>query len=111
MQRATILVLSLVLLAACTAPTSPPEPSIERFLVNGFSGRQDASSVLSTTLETHGITCSGFEGSIWGSGDDRHWGWRTTCSGTERQWRQAESDIARLTAEGIVADPAKPKTE
>lgn len=108
MQRATGLILSLMLVAACTAPSPPPEPILERSIVSGASGREDASHMLLMAVEPHGITCSSFEGSIWGDGEDRRWSWRTSCSGTEREWTRAEPELARLTADGIIGDLTKP---
>jgi hypothetical protein len=110
MQRAVGLVLSVMLVAACTAAPSPPrEPILERrSIANGASGREDASHMLLMAVEPHGITCSSIEGSIWGDGKDRRWSWRTSCEGTERAWTRAEPELARLAADGIIRDLSKP---
>jgi hypothetical protein len=97
MQRATS-VLFLTLLAACTAPTAPTpaaESLVTRFFALHPCEREDMDA-FSNPLEAHGIRCSssgGFRNSSSSS-------CRTSCEGTPLQWRQAESDIARLTANG-----------
>lgn len=51
-------------------------------------------------LKAHGIRCS-VEGFI---------GVTACCSGTEQQWKEAESAIARLTAEGIMTEASDERT-
>jgi hypothetical protein len=106
MKNAKRPVLALMLLAACTTPSPNPSPNpiIERRFVGSAPVERDSSTEFWRALEAHGVDCSGFEGSIWGSGKDAVKQWQTSCSGTEQEWKKAEPAIARLTAEGIVEE-------
>jgi hypothetical protein len=105
MTRALRTVLSLVLLAACTTRESPSsEPIVTRRFV-GYCPADEANNMeASRALERHGISCHGFSGSIKESNRGPIYGWRTRCSGTEQEWSQAESTIARLTADGVMEE-------
>lgn len=113
MTRAAIPALLVMLVAACTpaAPAPEPEPEISRFFVGGGPVERNTTKAVSDALGSHGIHCSSFDGSIWGSGRDSSESWRTTCSGTASQWSRAEPDIARLEQEGILDEPSDKSSE
>lgn len=96
MRRPALPLIALMLLGGCTAPPPASEPIITRQFALDPTDQKKSTAATLQALEPHGIVCQGF------SGATRRL--RTICSGTEREWEQAEPDIARLTAEGVLED-------
>ena len=102
MRRASIPMLFVISLAACTEPEHERrrDPLVSRRFVGSAPVERRSTTEVSATLESRGIHCGSFEGSIWETDES----WQTTCTGTASQWTRAEPDIARLTKEGILRE-------
>jgi hypothetical protein len=96
MPRATN-VLLLTLLVACTASPPAAEPLVRRSFALHPCEIEDEDA-FSKALKAHGIHCSSSGGRRNASSSIC----QTTCEGTESEWRQAKSDITRLTAHGVI---------